>query len=267
MKNKIVAAILAFPFGLFGLHRFYLGQRFLGALYFLSFIIFISNASYYGPEEFVPFFFAPLIVSFMDAILLFVMPKSEFDKRYNTEKKSKRQIRKERHIPVSSKGASPDQVAYEAWLDVKKKGINFFRNFDYEEAIKAFEDALELKYDDASTHFNIACAFSLMEDAPRAFYHLEKAVGFGFNRFDKIQNHEALAYLRSQPEFDQFVNRGYKLPAPQDDLVDDTTDEPPVTERLELNLLEQIQRLGHLREKGILSEEEFAKQKAKILKN
>jgi TM2 domain-containing membrane protein YozV len=35
LKRRIVAAVLAFAFGAFGAHRFYLGQRGLAALYLL----------------------------------------------------------------------------------------------------------------------------------------------------------------------------------------------------------------------------------------
>ena len=42
-KSKATATKLAFPFGLFGVHRFYLGQKLLGILYPLLFIIGITE--------------------------------------------------------------------------------------------------------------------------------------------------------------------------------------------------------------------------------
>ncbi len=35
MKNKFLAALLAFFLGAFGIHKFYLGENFGGILYFL----------------------------------------------------------------------------------------------------------------------------------------------------------------------------------------------------------------------------------------
>ena len=94
----------------------------------------------------------------------------------------------------------------------------------------------------------------------QSFFHLDKAVGYGFNDLKRIQEHDALAYLRIQESFDEFEENGYRLvkqlEAPKEDLLDDAPSD----------LLEQLKRLGELREKGLLTEEEFAAQKKKLLR-
>lgn len=64
-RNRLSAALLAAFLGLFGVHRFYLGQIGLGFLYLIFFWTFI-----------------PLIVSIIDFVILCVMTDQEFAKRY-----------------------------------------------------------------------------------------------------------------------------------------------------------------------------------------
>lgn len=66
MKNKYVAAILAFFVGSFGVHKFYLGKPFQGVLHIVFFWTFISS-----------------IVAFVEAIIYLTMSDDDFDARYN----------------------------------------------------------------------------------------------------------------------------------------------------------------------------------------
>ena len=78
---------------------------------------------------------------------------------------------------------------------------------------------------DVALHFNIACAYSLSEQADLAYYHLDKAVELGFKDFDRVQSHDDLAYVRIQPQFDEFKANGFRLQtspqleAPKQDLL------------------------------------------------
>jgi TM2 domain-containing membrane protein YozV len=71
-KDKIIAAILAWFLGIFGIHRFYLGQTGMGIGYLLGTItifgVFITG-----------------IISFVDFIGLLIMPQETFDRRYNPQ--------------------------------------------------------------------------------------------------------------------------------------------------------------------------------------
>lgn len=66
MKDKILAAVLAFFLGSFGVHRFYLGQTGLGFVYLLFCWTFI-----------------PTIASFIDCIVFLLTSKENFDQKYN----------------------------------------------------------------------------------------------------------------------------------------------------------------------------------------
>lgn len=141
----------------------------------------------------------------------------------------------------------------------KASGLKKFKEFEYEGAIEDFEKALQIDNNDIATHFNIACAYSLMENKDKAFYHLDKAVQLGFKDTARIKNHDALAYIRIQDEFEAFESNGYRLggqsPLKKDEEL--LTNNP--------DLLEQLKQLGELREKGLLTNAEFEIQKKKLL--
>ena len=141
----------------------------------------------------------------------------------------------------------------------KKSGVEKYKEYEYEAAIEDFKKALEIDPNDIPTHFNIACAYSLTENGEKAFYHLDKAVENGYKDFNKIQAHDALAYIRVQDEFEPFAKNGYRL----------TEDQKSVTEPDDVpnpDLLEKLKKLADLRDSGILTEEEFLTQKEKLLR-
>mgnify|MGYP002626130972 CR=1 FL=1 len=125
MKNKNVAGLLALFFGIFGTHRFYLGQRGIGILYILAF--FLGMMITVASDGEAPFIMAPAVISFIDAVLFFSMPKADFDERYNYNR---------RHD--YSFGRSYERSAYERQsyrrppvrtiiMLLKKSGIEKFR--------------------------------------------------------------------------------------------------------------------------------------------
>ena len=264
MKDKNVAAIFALFFGVFGLHRFYLRQTGLGIFY----LVFFWTA-------------IPALISLIDAIVFFSMDKDEFDYKYNRKfispdyqrhntdfdrrerrfrqeedyRQEQRRRREERMTNRPKPRTSPKTKSN----PYKASGISKYKEFDYEGAIEDFKKALSITSNDIAVHFNLACAYSLTEESENAFFHLSKAVEDGFVDFKKIQEHDALAYLRIQDEFDTFKKNGYRIniELTQKDELDATTSN---------NLLDQIKQLGELKEKGLLTEEEFEIQKKKLLR-
>ena len=273
MKSKSVAASLAFLLGIFGVHRFYLGRRFQGmmhmALFFFTFIMTV--------EEGAPFIMIPALLGFIDAVLLFVMPVEEFDEKYNRRALQawRRAKNRERRRPRETfhGNYSDDRYRHSAHrkpYSQKRLGIELFRAYEFDAAVQAFEKALDEDPEDSATHFNLACTHGMLEDADRSFYHLEKAVEYGFQNLEKIHRHDALSYLRSLPEFDEFVDNGYALPdylyaQPEEEEREtlDLNGQPPQGKKGDL--LDQIIKLGDLRDKGILTEQEFIQQKKKLL--
>lgn len=271
MKEKNVAGILALFLGGLGVHRFYLGQNGLGVFYLL-------------------FFWFPVIwlVGLIDAIAFFSMDQETFDRKYNREfyyyeegkrvgsaypegerSNSRRRAESRRGHYKPSRGPAPQPAKRKARSPkkvenpYKTSGLEKFKDYDYSGAIEDFQKALEIERQDIATHFNIACAYSLDEQPDRAFYHLDRAVALGFDDFDRIREHDKLAYLRIQDEYEVFQRNGFRLAGGGEAPPAKAEGEEQVEDHS--HLLEQLKKLGDLREKGLLTDEEFSIQKKRLL--
>lgn len=265
MKDKTTAALLALFLGWFGIHRFYLRQPGLGVVYiFLAFVFFISG-----------------ILGIIDAIVLLAMDQAEFDRRYNTQstpgqydryrrKDSRRDYQREpaggRRYSAGESRRTPTQAQVperQKANSFKQSGIKKYKEFELEEAIEDFRKGLEINPGDIALHFNIACAYSLTEKAEKAYYHLDKAVEYGFTDFDKIRTHDDLAYARIQPEFDDFAAAGFRITQATSPPPPPNPDEAPPQDD---KLLSQLKRLAELRDKGLITEIEFVAEKQKLMR-
>lgn len=290
MKDKNLAAVLAFFGGYFGLHRFYLGQIGLGVMYCVFFPI-------------------AIFIGIIDAVVLLGMDQDTFDRKYNDEatyrptrtgvptqnryeryrqreaerrgqgvrRKSARGVNQDRPRATNRKVAqsSPGSSSGSRRNQDREAGLQYFKDYDYERAIESFEASLRREPKDIATHWNLACCYSLTEDTDKAIYHLDRAVAMGFDDFERIREHDGLAYLRIQPAFTRFQANNYRMtppvspsPFPEKATEGDLLSQPLPTEpivRTNNDLLDQLQRLGQLREKGLLTEAEFAAQKRKLL--
>lgn len=273
MKNKNIAALLAFFGGVFGIHRFYLGQVGLGILYLLLSMTTLS-----------------VILGILDGILFLTMDEEVFDAKYNSkyryntprgrqerpdfrrpvrtsrreQRQSKRQTYRSQPIPPAAQRRPAPKAPVRRTSrnpknnPFKQSGIKKFKDFDFEAAIDDFTQALKIAPKDVTIHFNIACAYSQIENAKKSMHHITQAVNLGFNDFGKIDTHDSLAYVRIQPTWDEFKENGYtqmkQLGAPQKNLLDDDM------------LLSQLKKLNELKEKGLITEKEFVQQKQKLMK-
>ena len=276
MKDKNLAAVLAFLGGSFGLHRFYLGQTGYGILYILL-------------------FWLSWFLGIIDAIRFLSMDQRAFDLKYNQDvftyrnpgsqptnsrqqrhaERERRRAERERNRRRPSNAPAFDRAFPKTpapGTAEREAGVKYFKDFEYDRAILAFNRALELNPRDMASHWNIACAYSCEEDAEKAFHHLDRAVALGFKDTDRIRRHDALAYLRIQPEFRNFADNGFRLTADRS-AEEEVTNAAPPTETNETarpaagngDLLDQLQRLANLREKGLLTEREFVAQKKRLL--
>lgn len=189
--------------------------------------------------------------------------RRRYDQR---EKENSRDFERRRPEPKARRREAPPKPASRRPIvkknPFKKSGIEKFKDYDYEGAIEDFQKALQVDSRDKAIHFNLACTYSLNEEKEKSFHHLAKAVEYGLVDFEKIKTHDALAYIRIQDEFEAFVKSGYNWPLQQgasnqqaDDLI---TNKP--------DLLEQLKQLGALRDKGLLTQEEFLAQKEKLMR-
>jgi TM2 domain-containing membrane protein YozV len=265
MKNRVVAGLLALFLGSFGVHKFYLRET--GGGIFYLFLLFMSVRIR------LPFMW---IVGIIDAIRLFTMSDAAFDRKYNKGRyrvKDRREYRVEqarsrrRSVPTPQKRKPARRLKANPF---KKSGIKKYKEFDLEDAIIDFNKGLEIDPEDIALHFNIACAYSLTEQKEKAFYHLDRAVEFGFKDFNKIDTHDDLAYARIQDEFLTFKEKGYRLEGMEKATAtkQESNKSIPVVEKTldDDILLGQLNKLAELRKKGLLTEKEFAAEKKKLLR-
>lgn len=300
-KNK--ATLFAFFGGIVGLHRFYLGQPALGVLYLFLFflspllgvldaIIFATmdqdtfdrkyNLPQYHPKS--PSRDRQSQVGSSSRASRYEQRQRERARREaRARAKGGKQRRAEagRGGPAgppernpngrraaSFSGSRPDRDPGAA---DRTEGLAYFKDFEYDRAIEAFKRALEMNPRDVASHFNVAAAYSAEENAERSFYHLDRAVALGFTDYDRIRTHDAFAYLRIRPEYLKFADNGFRLAPdlrPEEERLnraaepeEGATELPPIDE----DLLDQLQRLATLKEKGLLTENEFVAQKKRLL--
>lgn len=271
-KNKNIAALLAFFGGIFGLHRFYLKQKGKGiAMIILSvFTLGILTA----------------LISLIDTIVFLNMDLEKFDHRYNqhlfdrkpedqkfryksygvpSSSATKRKDRR-KSVKTSRVGQDRDKIK-----TLRTAGIEKFKAYDYEEAIEYFKKALKVDPDDVASNFNIACAYSQMENPELAMYHISKAVQAGFDDFERIRKHEKLAFTRIQPEWEDFQRAGFVFSDETSTLMR-KTEEVEKEETGEIlypdkgeNILEQLKMLKERRERGMISALQFEEERKKLM--
>ncbi|MFY8011811.1 MAG: TPR end-of-group domain-containing protein [Saprospiraceae bacterium] len=175
------------------------------------------------------------------------MPKQEFDEKYNAKYLEFEQIKQD-----------PKESLFDYY---KSLGINKYRELDFAGAAQSFLESIEKFGESPQVHFNLACCYSMLNDAEMTYLHLEKAVANGLDNIEKIHDHKALAFIRQDEKFNSFVKNNYKRPF--DDVPNEKTENEPEEEKLDL--YGSLLKLGDLKEKGIINEEEFNLQKKKIL--
>jgi len=251
VKNKWVAIIMAIFGGWFGLHRFYLGETSAGIFYIM--LLMFTGAMRMPVTS---------LLGVFDAFRLLMMSPRKFDRRYNSGHEDGLQRRRttgrtQRDLYAERKRQST-QKNIKRVNPYKNTGINKYKDYDIEGAIGDFEKGLKIEPNDVSLHFNLACAYSMQEEKDKALHHLNMAIRNGFNDEEKIKTHDDLAFLRIQPEFEKFQANGYRMEGninvKEKNLLEDDL------------LLSQLNKLAELRNKGLLSEEEFAREKNKLMR-
>lgn len=274
-KNRVIAALLALSFGFLGAHKIYLNRfgAFIGFL-FLGYLSFSIN---------MPIVF---FVAIYQGFKLLSMSDIEFDRKYNKgyartpqgplQQRRDNQMRQygqygQQNPQYKSPQKSNQRPVNNPYI---VSGMKKYKDFDLEDAIIDFQKGLEISPENASLHFNIACAYSLTEKKEKAFHHLSKAVSLGLTESDRILRHDDLAFVRIQPEFDAFRKSGFKVFQPTTTTQNQTQDKnQPPQEPVELEdqtnetLLERLHKLAELRERGLISDLEFEAARKNVLRN
>jgi TM2 domain-containing membrane protein YozV len=271
MKNKVMAALLSLFLGVFGVQFFYLGRTGMGiAMLFLTIGAKLPGLAFF--------------IGFVNFLVLLFMSDENFDAKYNTKKwndtrrrreeerqeqdRRRQQKQYEQHQYEQERqqaqrnqeararmNPTPPQYKPREKMNVgqketfKQAGLKKYKEFDYYGAIEDFGKALAIDPSDVAVHWNLACLYSLCEQKELAFYHLQKSVELGFRDYDKVKTHEALSFLRVQPEFEAFSKNGLKM-----------TDDMEHSD-----ILQQLKDLSIRREQGLLSEKEFALETRRLI--
>lgn len=270
-RNRTTAAAISFILGAVGGQRFYLRQT--GPAFFMIFMLIATSF------KIAPIFF---IFGIFEAVRFLSMSDQEFDRRYNRyasknrkgdylEQRRERQIQKSRNRTGSRaerRAQTPTRSSALKANPFKNSGIKKYKDYDLEGAIEDFSQGLSINPNDIALHFNIACAYSMTEVKDKAYYHLSKAVELGFKDFEKIKTKDDLAFVRIQPEFDEFEENGFKLGARSSAQSGSARNEQSDEELVITDdvLLSQLNKLAELRKKGLLSTEEFNLERKKLLR-
>jgi hypothetical protein len=148
--------------------------------------------------------------------------------------------------PINS---SSNQISHEV-ENLIDSGDSKFSSGDMDGALSDYKKILMRQPNAPTTHFKIACIYSVKSNSEKSFDHLSKAVQIGFTDFQRILSTKELTFLREQQEFHKFAENGYKFDVPSD---------------IENDMISKLERLSQLKEKGILTQKEFEEQKKKIL--
>lgn len=278
MKNRLTAALLAIFGGFIGAHQFYLRRPGVGIAFVFMFMFF-KMATFFS----FPFLSLTGLLGLIHGIQYLMMSDQEFDRRYNGATgqnngwpSQERYSGRGRWTNPQSRPQQqpyPSQQQSRGWRNVeidpagprrnvyKETGMRKYKDFDLSGAIEDFNKSLQLEPNDIATHFNLACAYSLTEQPEKAYQHIVKAVGLGFNDFDRLNTHDDLAFVRIQAQWDDFKASGYKTYKP--------FDKSPLPENVQPEpqndmLLEQLNKLNELRQKGLISDAEYATEKGRL---
>jgi TM2 domain-containing membrane protein YozV len=252
-KNRWFAALMAVFFGFVGVHKLYLGK--IGGFILYLFLFFMSVSIFFMPLTF--------IFGLIDSFKIMSMSDEEFDEKYNygvpqgiprgrLEKRREEQMTKFNRPQTNSVNNFKNKTKISS---LKNSGLKKYKDFDLEDAIVDFVKVLELNPKDSDTHFTLACAYSLTEQKEKAFRHLSLAVESGMDDINRIMTHDDLAFIRIQPEFENFRKSGFRFSS-----IDHNSTQQEA-------ILQQLQKISDLRKRGLLSEDEFDLERKKILRH
>lgn len=145
-----------------------------------------------------------------------------------------------------------------------KKGVQKFNNKKYNEAIDLLNEALKFNPTSKTIFIGLAECYSRKQDMEKTFYYIDKAVRNGYKDFKYIHQQTSFQFIRRQYGFPEFVKNGYLLENSPDEkeTINDLTQKPS---NMESDKYDRLEKLAGLKEKGIINEEEFQTEKAKIL--
>jgi len=157
--------------------------------------------------------------------------------------------------------ANPKVISGKARRKILASAKTLYEQFDYQGAAELYEDALDMDLSDGDSRVLAARCYSLLEDAEAAYRHLRRAVLLKANNLDIISKDEGFAWLRTQADYTRRRRAGY---GPVEPIIE-TTAQPSLPPRQD-NILERLEKLGELKERGLLDDDEFLREKKRLLR-
>lgn len=117
--------------------------------------------------------------------------------------KNGRLLHKDVPVGYSSRRKAPFNKA-------KKEGMTKLAAYELDDALEAFQRALDVAPKDPEIYFHMACAHSVSEEAVEGFEALKKAFQYGLGNEESVLNHDMLAYVRMNEAFADFLKSGFK---------------------------------------------------------
>ncbi|MBU0549315.1 MAG: tetratricopeptide repeat protein [Candidatus Omnitrophica bacterium] len=86
-------------------------------------------------------------------------------------------------------------------------GEAYTRRGRYKEGLKVDKRLLELKPDDPTVHYNLACSYSLLKMPAACLRHLKKAITLGYRDFAFIEKDPDLEFIRKDPRYKELLSK------------------------------------------------------------
>ena len=77
----------------------------------------------------------------------------------------------------------------------------------YEKGLMIDEKLSQLRPDDPTIFYNLACSYSLLEDTNKAFRSIKQAINCGYDNFYYLEQDHDLANLRKDTRFQRYFLR------------------------------------------------------------
>ena len=86
-------------------------------------------------------------------------------------------------------------------------GDAYTRNGDYQKGLELDIRLAQLKPENETIRYNLACSYALIGQTDNALKNLSKAVDLGYNDVDHLRNDHDLAALKTDPRFQTLVRK------------------------------------------------------------
>jgi len=150
--------------------------------------------------------------------------------------------------------------------DYNRSGLKLYNSGKYRDAINNFNAGLKYHPRHTLILFNLALCYSQIKNKEKSFYYLQESIDSGFSNYTQIETGAGFEFLRQQSDFDQFMNK-----------INNFNEEEESTEIRDQNIeqggsqsidrITLLEKLASLKERGLLTDEEFSFEKNKIIQH